>query len=242
MRALFVQQDHVSPTGPVGDRLRDRGYDVEELLVVPADRFASPDVSVSFPDPRDYDVIVPMGAPWSVYDVATIGSWIGDEIEFLRSAHDSGVPVFGICFGGQALAAALGGSVQRAPSAEIGWYDVETDDPALVGPGPWFQWHYDQFTPPPGARTFARTPVGPQAYVLGRSLGLQFHPEITPSQLVAWVENGGASALEHAGIDADQLVARTRASAAEATARTHALVDAFLDRVATYDGEPAPPR
>ena len=239
MRALFVQQDHVSPTGPVGDRFHDHGYAVEELLVVPPERFGSPDVSVTFPDPRDYDVIVPMGAPWSVYDVATIGSWIGDEIAFLRDAHEAGVPVFGICFGGQALAAALGGSVQRAPSAEIGWYDVETDDSELVGPGPWFQWHYDQFTPPPGARTFARTPVGPQAYVIGRSLGLQFHPEITPSQLVAWIDNGGGSALEGAGIDADQLVARTRATAGEAAARTHALVDAFLARVATQEHAPA---
>ena len=59
MRALFVQQDHVSPTGPVGDRFRHHGYEVVELLVVPPERFASPDVTVEFPDPRDYDVIVP---------------------------------------------------------------------------------------------------------------------------------------------------------------------------------------
>jgi GMP synthase-like glutamine amidotransferase len=233
VRALFVQQDHVSPTGPVGDRFRHHGYAVEELLVVPPERFGTPDVSVTFPDPRDYDAIVPMGAPWSVYDDATIGSWIGDEIEFLRNAHEAGVPVLGICFGGQALAAALGGSVQRAAIAEIGWYDVETDDPDLLGAGPWFQWHYDQFTSPPGARTFARTPVGPQAYVIGRSLGLQFHPEITPSQLVAWIDNGGSESLEAAGIDADQIVAHTRAIADEAAARTHALVDTFLARVAT---------
>ena len=185
MRALFVQQDHVSPTGPVGDRFRHHGYEVVELLVVPPDRFASPDVEVAFPDPREFDVIVPMGAPWSVYDEATIGSWIGAEIAFLRDAHEAGVPVLGICFGGQALAAALGGSVQRAREPEIGWYDVDSDDPTLVSDGPWFQWHYDSFTAPPGSTTFASTSVGPQAYVIGRSLGLQFHPELTPDQLVA---------------------------------------------------------
>jgi GMP synthase-like glutamine amidotransferase len=232
VRALFVQQDHVSPTGPVGDRLRVRGYAVEDLLVVPPERFATPDVRVTFPDPRDYDVIVPMGAPWSVYDTATIGTWIGDELGFLRQAHEVGVPVLGICFGGQALAAALGGSVQPSSSPEIGWYDVDTDDPALVGTGPWFQWHSDSFAPPPGARTFARTSVGPQAYTIGRSLGLQFHPELTPEQLVAWLDNGGAGTLAEHRVDADQLLARTRATAREAEARTHALVDAFLDRVA----------
>jgi GMP synthase-like glutamine amidotransferase len=229
---LFVQQDHVSPTGPVGDRFRHHGYEVVELLVVPPERFASPDVTVEFPDPRDYDVIVPMGAPWSVYDVGTIGSWIGAELAFLRAAHEADVPIFGICFGGQALAAALGGSVQRGTEAEIGWYDVDSDDPDLVGPGPWFQWHYDSFTPPPGALTFASTPIGPQAYTIGRSLGLQFHPEITPDQLVAWLENGGDASLADAGIDATELVARTTSTAAAAAARTHALVDAFLAQVA----------
>ena len=232
MRALFVQQDHVSPTGPVGDRFRHHGYDIVELLVVPPERFGSPDVTVQFPDPRDYDVIVPMGAPWSVYDVATIGSWIGDEIAFLRDAHEAGVPVFAICFGGQALASALGGSVRRSDSAEIGWYDVDSDDPGLVGTGPWFQWHYDQFTPPPGATTFARTPLGPQAYTIGRSLGLQFHPEITPEQLVAWLENGGDTDVARNGLDPDQLVAQTRSVARDAAARTHSLVDAFLTQVA----------
>ena len=239
MRALFVQQDHVSPTGPVGDRFRHHGYEVVELLVVPPERFESPDVTVEFPDPRDYDAIVPMGAPWSVYDVATIGSWIGAEMDFLREAHEAGVPVLGICFGGQALAAALGGSVQRAPAPEIGWYAVDSEQPDLVAEGPWFQWHYDQFTPPPGATTFASTPVGPQAYTIGRSLGLQFHPELTPSQLVAWLDNGGDAALEAHGLDRDTLVAQTESIAAEAAARTHALVDAFLTQVAPRPTPPA---
>jgi GMP synthase-like glutamine amidotransferase len=233
VRALFVQQDHVSPVGPVGEQFAARGYDVEEFLVVPADRFHLPDVAVEFPDPTAYDAIVPMGAPWSVYDEATIGSWIGAELDFLREAHEAGVPIFGICFGGQALAAALGGSVQRAPEPEIGWYDVTSQDPGLVSDGPWFQWHYDQFTAPPGALTFASTPVGPQAYTIGRSLGLQFHPELTPSQLVAWLENGGDASLAAAGIDAATLVAHTEATAADAAVRTHALVDAFLTQVAT---------
>ena len=239
MRALFVQQDHVSPTGPVGDRFRHHGYEVVELLVVPPERFESPDVTVEFPDPRDYDVIVPMGAPWSVYDEAMIGSWIGAELDFLREAHEAGVPIFGICFGGQALAAALGGSVQRAREPEIGWYAVSSEQPDLVGEGPWFQWHYDQFTPPPGATTFASTPVGPQAYTIGRSLGLQFHPELTPSQLVAWLDNGGDAALEAHGLDRATLVAETESIADAAEARTHALVDAFLTQVAPRPRTPA---
>ena len=232
MRALFVQQDHVSPVGPVGERFAQRGYDVEEFLVVPPESFERPGVEVSFPDPLDYDVIVPMGAPWSVYDEATIGAWVLEEIGLLRRAHDAGVPVLGICFGGQALATALGGSVERAPEAEIGWYTLETDVPDLIEPGPWFQWHHDRWTTPPGARLLARTERAPQAFALGRSLGVQFHPELVGTMLEGWLTNGGADYLLAHGIDPAEVVARTAAEEAAAVERSHRLVDRFLDQVA----------
>lgn len=238
MRALFVQQDHVSPVGPVGERVAERGYDVDELLVVPADRFDDPSVEVVFPDPRGYDLVVPMGAPWSVYDEVAIGTWVPDELAFLREAHDAGVPVLGICFGGQALAAALGGRVERAPEPEIGWHGLRTDDPDLVESGPWFEWHHDRWSPPPGARTLARTDVAPQAFVLGRSLAVQFHPELTVGMLDGWLGNGGAHHLVELGMDPGRLRERTVAEERAAVLRARRLVDRFLDRVATAPGRP----
>lgn len=232
MRALFVQHDHVSPVGPVGDAFAARGYDVDELLVVPVERFGRPDVEPRFPDPTTYDVLVPMGAPWSVYDDEAIGTWVGAEVELLRRAHDAGVPVFGICFGGQALARALGGSVRRADRPEIGWISVTTDAPDLVESGPWMQWHSDRWVGPPGARTLARTAVAPQAFVHGRSLGLQFHPESTLAMLRGWLDNGGSQALRARGVDEEALVSRTRAEEGPAALRTRRLVDRFLDVVA----------
>ena len=233
MRALIVQQDHVSPIGPVGEALAACGYHVEELLVVPAERFHAPDVEVTFPDPTAYDVVVPMGAPWSVYDEATIGRWVGAEIDFLRRAHEAAVPVLAICFGGQALAAALGGSVERAPEPEIGWYSVETDEPELIPAGPWFQWHHDRWTAPPGSRELARTSVAPQAFTVGRSLAVQFHPELTEAMLAGWLGNGGSEHLRALGLPEGELVERTRREAPAAAARTRSLVHQFLDRVAT---------
>ena len=38
----------------------------------------------------------------------------------LRDAHAAGVPLLGVCFGGQLLAHARGGSVRRSPAPEIG--------------------------------------------------------------------------------------------------------------------------
>ena len=228
MRALFVQQDHVSPPGPVGAAFTDRGYDVTEFLVVAEDRFGQPDVTVQFPDPLDYDVIVPMGAPWSVYDHDRIGSWVGDELDFLRRAHHAGVPVLGICFGGQALAAALGGMVVRGRRPEIGWTTVETSRPDLIEPGPWFQWHADRWVLPDGLRAFARTETAEQAFTAGRSLGVQFHPELTPQMLGGWLDNTGREHAMALGTDPDQLVAETAARSAEARARARRLVTAFL--------------
>lgn len=232
MRALFVQQDHVSPLGPVGDAFAERGFEVDELLVVPADRFHSPSVTVRFPDPTRYDAIVPMGAPWSVYDHDRIGSWVLDEITFLRAAHEAGVPILGICFGGQALAAALGGRVVPAERPEVGWTSVVTDRPDLVAAGPWFEWHGDRWELPAGLAAIARTPVAEQAFTCGRSLGLQFHPEITEPMLAGWLANGGAEHARALGVDPDELVAETARQADESAARADVLVGRFLDRVA----------
>ncbi len=235
MRALFIQQDHVSPVGHVGAAFAARGFTIETLLVVPEDRFSRPDVRVTFPDPRAYDVVVPMGAPWSVYDELTIGSWVRDELAFLRTAHDCDVPVFAICFGGQALALALGGDVERAPAAELGWTTVETDDPELVQPGPWFEFHHDGWRVPPGAREVARTPSASQAFVIGRSMAVQFHPELTAATLHGWNRNGGRDYLLAHGVDPDDLVARTRSEDAASAQRTDRLVQAFLTQVASGD-------
>jgi GMP synthase-like glutamine amidotransferase len=234
VRALFIQQDHVSPVGPIGARFTEHGYDVVGFNVVPEEHFAAPGLSVDFPDPLDFDVVVPMGAPWSVYDRATIGSWIADELALLAAAHAAGVPVLGICFGGQALAAALGGSVELAAQAELGWYEIESDDPGLVEPGPWFQWHTDRWNLPPGAIEVARTAQASQAFTLNRSMAVQFHPELVPATLRGWNDNGGSEYLRARGIDPAQLEALTTEQEPAAVARAHRLVDRFLADVATH--------
>ena len=62
MKALFIQHDHVSPTGPVSERLRHHGYEIEEILVVPEERFRDPNVPFTFPNLDDYDLVIPLGA------------------------------------------------------------------------------------------------------------------------------------------------------------------------------------
>ena len=71
VRALLIQHDHLTSPGPVGERFAERGYKLAVHQVVEAERFDAPDVQTEFPDPVDFDAIVPMGAPWSAYDHAT---------------------------------------------------------------------------------------------------------------------------------------------------------------------------
>lgn len=232
MRALFVQHDHVSPTGPVADRLRERGFEVDEIVVVDQANFASPNVEFAFPDLADYDLIVPMGAPWGAWDDACIGNWLLPEIAWVREALDRDIPVLGICFGGQLMSRALGGTVSRAPKPEIGWTAIHSDEPDLVAPGPWFQFHYDRWTVPAGATEIARNSVASQAFTYGRSLALQFHPELTAATLEGWLDEGGTPQVVADGQDPLALLAHTRAEEPSAVQRTVALVDAFVDQVA----------
>ncbi|MFB7636413.1 type 1 glutamine amidotransferase [Streptomyces sp. NPDC056149] len=229
MRALVIVHDHMSSAGHVGERLVERGYRLDELLVVPASRYTTPDVEVAFPPATNYGLILALGAPWSV---TRRNAWIEAELALLRAAHAAGVPVLGICFGGQALAVALGGEVAPAPRFELGWRRLATDAPELVGPGPWFQFHGDRWHLPPGARELARNEVASQAFVCGRSLGVQFHPEVTPEVLRAWFAGVDPQLPARVGVDPERLVAELRAELPAARERARVLVDAFLDRVA----------
>jgi GMP synthase-like glutamine amidotransferase len=233
VRALFIKHDHNSPSGLVGEAFTGLGYDITELTVVPAERFRSPSVTVSFPDPAGYDAVVAFGAVWAVYDDAAIGSWIHDEIAFTRAAITAGVPLLGICFGGQVLAAAIGGRVERAPVPELGWTLIETRAPGLIDAGPWLEWHYDRFLLPAGVPALATSPRSNQAFAVGRSLGLQFHPEVTESVLDGWLSSGGAAELVAAGADPGRILADARSLAAGAAVRTRELVRRFVRDVAT---------
>lgn len=200
--------------------------------MVSESRFRSPNVETQFPAPTDFDVIISMGAPWSVYDHDSIGSWVLPELAMLRDAHHDHVPVFGICFGGQLLAAAHGGSVSRAATPELGWVEIESNDESLVPAGEWFQWHYDSWELPAAATELARNASSSQAFILGQNLAVQFHPEMSSAILASWIATGGGEEMGELGIDIHELVRQTAERDGSNRDRSHRLVDLFLDHVA----------
>jgi hypothetical protein len=107
---------------------------------------------------------------------------------------------------------------------EIGWKVIDTDEADLVPAGPWLEFHGDRCLPPPAARVLARNEMAVQAFLIGRHLAVQFHPECDGAQLKRWLDGGGLEHLRSAGVDPDQLLARTIREEAGARERADRLV------------------
>lgn len=221
MRALVLQHEEPTPGGLILDWLEEQGAGVDLHRMDVEER----DIA-----PQDHDVIVSLGSEFAAFD-DTI-PWITKEMDLLRRATDAGVPILGICFGGQLLARTLGARCWRSAEPEIGWLPVRTKDPELVPEGPWFQWHFDTFEIPAGAQLIADSPAGPQAYTVGSSVGTQFHPEVTPEIMDDWVRVYRHE-LDAAGVDPDGLLEETHARWAETRASSWKLLDGWLEGVAS---------
>ena len=232
-KALFIEHDPASPGGPVWRQFEKRGYEIVRFNIVSRENYSSPNVHVTFPDFNDFDVIVPMGSPWGVWEDERIGRWLLPELEYLRNAHNAGKPILGICFGGQLMARALGGSVARGPRAELGWHVIVSDNEKLVDRGPWFQYHWDRWTVPPQGKEIARSPIASQAFICGRTLALQFHPEIDREVLDQWFTlDDSCVEIEGEGISHQLLLQQTSFEESGAEKRAIALVNSFLDQIA----------
>ena len=151
----------------------------------PRTRVHGPDGAL--PDLDDADAWIVTGARSSVLDQ---DERVDGLLAWIREAVEREVPLLGVCYGHQAVAAALGGRVERHPAGwEIGTVEVELTeegrtDPLFEGFPPRFQvqtTHEDQVVAlPPGAVLLARNDHSPcQALALGESCRtVQFHPEV----------------------------------------------------------------
>ncbi len=238
-RVIFIEHDHASPGGPICRQFERRGFEITRFNIIGEENTKTPNVTPIWPDLMGFDVVVVMGSQYSAYDDERIGNWLLPQIEKMRQVHNAGIPIMGICFGGQLMSRVLGGTVSRAAHGELGWYEIESDDEALIPRGPWFQYHWDRFTIPSGSTEIARNDLCPQAFVHGRTLGMQFHPEIDAQVLDVWLAmEGGCAEVEAEGVVVTELRARTRALENESNQRGYDLVDRFLDCIATADVQP----
>lgn len=127
--------------------------------------------------------IVLSGGPASVY--ADHAPKFDSEILKL------GIPVFGICYGFQVMAAALGGVVCQTGKSEFGRTEIKTESTSKIFstlPAVQSVWmsHGDAVTQAPAGFSIcavtADTPIAAFEDATGKIAGVQFHPEVLHSE------------------------------------------------------------
>ena len=153
------------------------------------------------------DLVIVLGGPIGAYETDRY-PWLADEVAGLRARLAAGRPTLGVCLGAQLMAAALGARVFPGPAKEIGWAPLtlaaagQASPLAALDGTPVLHWHGDTFELPADAELLASTPLTPhQAFAVGRAaLALQFHVEVDPKRIEAWLV-GHTGELAAAGID-----------------------------------------
>jgi GMP synthase-like glutamine amidotransferase len=182
-RVLVLQHVPDDPPAYLAELLQEHSIACEIVDVI----------EQSIPELAAYQALIIMGGSQHLY--ADRGQpYLEREIAALRPALSAGMPVLGICLGGQILAHVLGAEVRKHRQHELGFFEIPlteagSQDPLFTGlPGYQlaFHWHEDVFALPAGAVRLASNEAAPeQAFRYGQTIyGLQFHIELTTA--LAW--------------------------------------------------------
>jgi GMP synthase-like glutamine amidotransferase len=220
---------HVAHEGPglIADWAAARGHTLAEVHVYQGERL---------PELAEVEWLVVMGGPMNVYEEDRY-AWLVPETELIRGALLAGKLVLGICLGAQLMAKALGARVRPNGHQEIGWFPVVLTPEALrtrlfngfPARVPAFHWHGDTFEIPAKALPLGSSEgCANQGFILTdeHGVGLQFHWEVRPDDVEAWL-HGGDAAQPGPHV---QPAATMRAS--EAFAHSRELLETLLDRMA----------
>lgn len=214
-RLLVVEHDHDAPAGVLAAWASARDLTVTTVRLHAGDPLP--------PTASACDAAVVLGSEQTAYDDGV--PWLARELAFVARLLSAGVPVLGVCFGGQVLARVLGARLYRLAEPEIGWVRVTSKQPGLPE-GPWPSWHNDAFDLPSGAAELAANEVCLQAFTLGPHAGVQFHPEATEPIVASWLANSEPPPGRHL---TDPLFTGAGAAWDEAAANAGTFFSAWLD-------------
>jgi GMP synthase-like glutamine amidotransferase len=193
--ALVIENDPTDDIRRLGDWLTDAGL---ELAV------CRPHAGDPLPATLDgYSALIVLGGDQHAYPDESNepgAPWFPELESLLRKAVRYRVPTLALCLGGQLLAAAHGGTVERSASGpELGARLVARRD-AAENDALWkyvpfvpdvLQWHYDEITHLPANAVLlaASTNYPHQAFRLGeRAWGTQFHIECDTAMIADWAD------------------------------------------------------
>ena len=188
----------------------------------------------ALPDIAWFDGAIVLGGSLGAHEPSLL-----ETERWIRAAVQRDTPLLGICLGGQLLARALGGFVERGPRPEVGIVDVFLTDAAKRDPlfgdlprrFPALAWHEDAFSLPRGSIPLAGSiAYRHQAFRFGASAyGLQFHPEVRPEDLRRWaLVPGYLDLLERAGADWGDVTSALERARPELDALAEQLLESWL--------------
>jgi GMP synthase-like glutamine amidotransferase len=237
MRTLIIQHDHDGYPGALLEPI-ERAGSVQRW-----DTFTQPER----PDLDGIDAIVSLGGT-AHPDQDHAEPWLAAELDLLEEALDVGIPVLGVCLGGQLLARVAGGRIGKVETpevarfADIGLLPDAADDLLFAGmPRPFFgfEWHWYGFEAPPGATLLARNASTQQAFRFqNRAWGLQFHIEVTAATLTEWADAAPETIEEFGGRERFDKTVETFIG--QSTAAAKELAERFMVVAAVACGELGP--
>ena len=220
---------------PVASMRRHRGFPhwIRVAAGLRADEAVVVDVEAGEPLPsrEGFAGTIVTGSAAMVTDRA---EWSERSATWLHDAAHAGMPVFGICYGHQLLAHALGGEVGDHPQGrEMGTVDLELHPPAAQDP--LFAVLPERFQvqtthlqtvlrAPEGATVLARSVHDAcQAFRWGdRAWGVQFHPEFSATHMRGYVQ------ARHVALQREGQCPKTIAGNVRATPQARRVLSRFV--------------
>jgi len=234
---LAIQNDPTDPPLLMGEWLAEDGITVRVIQ-------ACFDEPVPATVPEGIHGLLPLGGVMGAND-DDVAPWLVDERALLADAVERGIPVLGLCLGGQLLAAANGGRVELGSTTEIGLVQVQRTVDGLLDPVisqavpsagsdiPAAEWHQDHITELPDGAVLLLTNEAcrVQAFRLGASAyGLQMHAELDAQTFVDWAGMAD-EALDRSGRDAGAAAAEVVSAERDLIAAWRPVARAWADLV-----------
>ena len=186
MKAVVYQHFDFPSLGHLGEYLDTAGVSYECRIYSHID-------SKAVADAEQFDFMILLGSPASVNDGF---EWVANAHALVRKHLEADKPAYGICFGAQLIASALGGRVVKLDQMRLGFQPLGQAEPQIFS-GNWLCFHEEHILPTADMEPLMVDLGTVYAYRQGKALGIQFHPEMDKpviERIIAEIGTEGALA------------------------------------------------
>lgn len=211
LKPLLIIQLGQPPQAVLDQVGQQSDWFISALSLMKSDiKIIRPDLHEDLPTPESVCAAIITGS-WSM--VTDLHPWSEVTAEWIRAAHQDGLPLLGVCYGHQLIAHALGGRVGDNPAGvERGIQLIEVHDEGQNDPllkqipkyiSAWLTHQQTVLTPPKGAQVLAFSTQDRCQMIRysDTTFSLQFHPEFTLDIMLTCLRNNKTPELLPAEIN-----------------------------------------